>query len=492
MSFGFGYGLGFGGYSAKYDNDAQNYFDYFSDLPVTYKNAVNIFVTELKKYGLWQKLKYGLLCPITLDDTKTVLDLKTATILSGAKLEGQSSTGNRSAMCCTTPIGFRFIIAEDRVETGAIASAIHIVNDMCIVHNSLFDNGTGSTNFYGANQGSSNTWVLTPRSGTNTLTQRWYSNTNNSGSNQITGITSDLGDWVSSRRSLTDAEIYNNGVSIASFANGGGGLPNVQFFLGGQNNAGVISNERAHTCLFHLQFSGLTDSEVTNLKICTDNYKSNINVSTITRNLIWDGNSLSVYENKNAMRAALYYSFNNNKKTYKWENKAIGGQTTASMISDYATEIAPLYNATYYNNIYVMWEGRNDFYNGHSAADVKINILALKDLAISTGFTVIIPICSATKFTGNIGGLSETNYNLGIDEINQYIMSLHNGTTVYSIDLTYVGVQAWRSDYASDADYNTALTNIRTTYTIDETHLTKEGYRLVGYAIATQALDLIG
>jgi hypothetical protein len=491
MGFGFKFGLSnsiFNGDGARYDSSSQAYFNAFGDLPTPYKEAVNRLVLDLKSNSLWTKLKFGVLSAVTLDDTKTVTDLKTGTILTTGALQGNGTTGDRTSMVCPLPQGFWFK-NNDYINSGANVSTVHTLNDSCIVHSILETTPAASQNAWGATENASAAYVLTPRGGSNTLTQRWYTQTNNAGSNTISSITSTNGRWISSRRSATDAEIYLDNTSKGTFANGGGSLPNLVMYIGAQNNASVAGNHFAHICPYHLWFSGLSDAEVSTLNTILTTYETNALIASFTRKIVFDGNSLMQYDNYGTMRKCLYYAFADGK-AYLARNYSVGGQTLADMIADYASQVAPQYDGAKAQNIYVMFEGRNDLYFGASIATVKANYESLRDLALATGFKVVIPTITATKWEGNTGR-SETQYNLDVDEINIWLRTLATAT-VKIVDLNLVGLNVPRANYASDAAYNTAIDAVQALYTLDGTHFNPEGNRLCGKAIYDQALDLIG
>src|SRR3990167_6417496 len=270
------------------DPDAQAYFTAIGDLPSNYQQVVNTFVLDLKTYGLWTKLKFGILPAVTLDDTDTVTDLKTATKLTGAALKGTTDTGNRNVMTCPTPAGFHMLNASsDYIKTGAIPTSLHTLNDTCIAHGVL-ENVTGASTFnYSAFQGAANSLQANFRSGGNSAIVDNYSNTGNAGRNTFSGVTDQSGDWLVNRRSATDIEAYRNGSSVGTAANGGGGLPNIEVYIGAQNSAGSPANYKNHTCTYHLQFSSLTAAERNNLITVINTYKTNLGFA-ITRNLIWD------------------------------------------------------------------------------------------------------------------------------------------------------------------------------------------------------------
>jgi hypothetical protein len=77
---------------------------------------------------------------------------------------------------------------------------------------------------------------------------------------------------------------------------------------------------------------------------------------------------------------------------YDTYNVAVGGQTLAQMIADFATEVAPLYNAARPANIYTVWGGTNDMGTGGGAtsgATTYARLVTLCQMAQAVGFQVV-------------------------------------------------------------------------------------------------------
>jgi lysophospholipase L1-like esterase len=495
FKLGFGEGGGFAPPGNSYANPETTAYINAVQSTKQYGSIVDTMITSMKSYGLWDKLKFGILSPITLNDTLSVVDLKTSTVLSGAELRGLTYTGERPQMTTPLPIGIYMKQTGDYVRTGAIPTSLHTLNNTCFAHGVL-DNVTGGTKFYYSSQQSTSA-VITGNLRTvgNSSIIDSYSTTANAGRNTLGGgtVTDVSGRWIHNRRSGTDVELYKSGVSIGTAANGGGSLPNVEMYLGAQNNAGTPASYGNHICTYHLELSGLTATERNNLETTMSAYESNLGtLRTLTRNLIWDGNSLSVYENWNTLRAASFYAYNSGKKLYRTRNFSVPGQTTAQINSDYLTQIAPEYSASYTKNILVMWEIRNDIYLGASTATAKTNLNTFITLAKTTGFTVVIICPHLSGYSGNTGR-TETQYNLAIDEMVSYAIA-NTGGADYVVQITNSNLWVARSEYASDAAYNTAVATkiANATYYKDGTHLTSAGYNLVGDMVAVQSLNLIG
>lgn len=492
--FGIARGIGFG-VATRTDPDAAAYISAIGDLPTAYQQVVNLLVVDLKTYGLWTKLKFGLLPAITLNDADTLIDLKTTTTLSGAALKGQDEVGFDRILTCPIPIGFYLKASTEHIKTGAIPSAIHTVNDTCIAHGILENVTGGSKFFYSAQQSTSALITGNLRTAGNSSIIDSYTTTANAGRNTFGGgtVTDVSGRWIHNRRSATDVELYRNGVSVGSAANGGGSLPNVEMYIGAQNNAGTPGAYANHICPYHLQFSGLTATERNNLETVLVNYYSNLGtLGTLDRNLVWDGNSLSVYENWNVVRAASYYAYSTGKKLYRTRNVAVQGNTTTQRLAAYPAGAGTEFQAGYSKNIYVIWEIRNDLYiGGVTTAQAKTNISDLVALAKATGYTVVVVPPHLATYVGN-SGRTETQWNLAIDEMYTYVQANSFGAD-YVIQITDTDLWVPRSEFGSDAAYNTAVAaKVAGSKYFDGTHLNPSGGNSIGQIIANQSLDLIG
>lgn len=493
--YGYGYGLNKYSYSSGYINTETTAYINATSSSSTYGSVVDLLITDLKTYGLWDKMVFGMLSPITLDDTLSVVDLKTAVVLSGAAIKGTTDTGTRATMTTPLPTGINMKQSGDYVKTGAIPTTLHTVNSTCIAHGVLENVAGGTKYYYSSFQGASNSFQGNLRSAGNSAIIDSYANVGNAGRNTLGGgtVTDVSGRWIHNRRSATDVELYRNGVSVGTAANGGGALPNIEMFLGAQNSAGTPANYGNHKCTYHLEFSGLTATERNNLETTMSSYESNLgSLRSLTRNLVWDGNSISVYDNWGQVRKSLYYAYNTSNKLYRTNNVSVAGQTTSDMLADYAAQVAPLYSGSYTKNIYIIDEIRNDIYLGASTTTAKQNLTDLVTAAKATGWTVVVRNVRFSNYSGNTGR-TETQFNLAMDEMATYITSNSFGAD-YIVEVTSPILWDARSNYASDAAYNSYIATqiANTDYYTDGTHPAPEYARLTGYDTATQALNLIG
>lgn len=74
--------------------------------------------------------------------------------------------------------------------------------------------------------------------------------------------------------------------------------------------------------------------------------------------------------------------------TYVISNVAVPGETLATMLANYSTNVAPLFKAGKKNVVFI-WGGTNDFQGGASEPTVYANLTSYISAAHATGFTVV-------------------------------------------------------------------------------------------------------
>lgn len=79
------------------------------------------------------------------------------------------------------------------------------------------------------------------------------------------GISTPFGFIVASRTAANSHAIYRNGSSVASNATSGGALPNVELYVGAQNNSGVAASWDVGPYAFYGAGRGLSAAEVATL-----------------------------------------------------------------------------------------------------------------------------------------------------------------------------------------------------------------------------------
>lgn len=144
-------------------------------------------------------------------------------------------------------------------------------------------------------------------------------------------------------------------------------------------------------------------------------------------------------------------------------NFGVNGQTTTQMISDFSTQIAPLYNIYRQKNILVVFEAGNEILANLSSTTVLTNLTNYVSLGKAAGFKVIA--LTVPKRADLTGGKETTR-----QTVNTSIVSNTIG-----------------ADYIYDAAAESAFSNTSNTtyYNVDGVHYTDTGYGVIAAGVNT-------
>lgn len=159
------------------------------------------------------------------------------------------------------------------------------------------------------------------------------------------------------------------------------------------NGNSVKSNIAANRLKAYIIYDRyLTDVQWLKLVNWAKNYYSNsINTQLpVTKNIVWDGNSLLATGNVQNNVIALHDTNVYSTYGYKTFSFGIASQTTTQMIANYASKIAPTYDPSVAKNILIVWEGTNDLRTIQNPTTVYNNIVTYCNLGRATGFKVIV------------------------------------------------------------------------------------------------------
>lgn len=486
MSFGFGFGLGnvfSGSPRISYDADAQALFDAVGDVPTVVKPYFNSLIVGLKAQGVWDNPNFwGIFCVPSLNAFNTLIEIKSRTIVSSFADTGSVSIPyNTARQAIPTFAGYSFRV-NGRINTGFIPSASQTLNNSSEFLITYTTESASTTFNYGALNSASqeNTFSVRQSGG---LFADAYNTTIGTGRINVASVDGAGGVYIKNRRSSSYMSVVKNGTVIGSITGNGGSLPSIGVMLNCYNNAGTPSTRRngSPICGWGSFGSGLTASQETGINTVLSTWQTSmqrLDNSVHTKQIILDGNSHTVYWFAKMMRTIEY---NTIVSGWKYSNFGVSGQKTTDMSADYATEIAPLYNGSLSKNILIAIELTNDWHTTtNNEATVKSNFASYVSTAQATGFSVIVSPMMCRAFSGNAKGLSATDYNLGIDSINQWLLSGGSGAN----HVTPINPNTFiaRSDYGSDAAYNTAVAALlaNTSVFYDQIHLTENEYKTWG------------
>jgi len=465
----------------SYDVDALAYFTAITDIPATgnWRYAWNVLVCKHKLNSLWTEAHWIFPAPPSMETVKTLTNAKDATLDAQAAMAGNTKFGG------TYPCGYfldpafntyfrhdlpvgsgdnssAFLWAQLALKTPAAGFAMGADNTTATEFLQL--NEYGSTNLIAARVFSTAT-LLNPANPT------------------------PIGRYIANRNANNYFEAVKDNVILATNTLVHlGTTPNIHVPIGARNNNTTIISFGDGVYSHQCNYNGLSLANRSILDGIWAEFMTSVGRLNPTSQIIMDGNSLTTYSGSGGgnpshrmFKRCLYELAALNKYPIAL-NYGIGGQATAAMIADFATQITPKLNPACTNNIYIPWEITNDFRSNGNTATAISNYWQLCDDAKAAGFTVIAVTMVARDFTGNGAGLTETQYNLGMDTINQAIRTDYASHSDYLCDITDANLWLDRSSYASDALYNTAISTIvnNGTYYLDGTHLMNAGYDIVG------------
>lgn len=474
------------------DSDAIAYINAIGDVPTisNFRRAVDQLVISHKSNSLWTKLKWALIAPPTMGTTSALTDLVSASASTGA-LQGNTKFGG------TYPCGY-FLdpLYETRFKTGRTIQST--ANSTAFTTSQLAKKDVTKPVFMRVDTGATAFLQFGEFEGANVAIGKIF--------NTTTGIStanaSAIGRYWINRNSSTYFELVKNNTILATVATAHTGtVPAFEVYMGAQNSSGVISAYGDGLYSHLANYDGLTTAERSIADGIWATFMSTIGRLNPTVQIIFDGNSLSIYAGTGGgdpshryVKNTLYRLAEINKYPLAL-NYAIGGQTTTEMSADFSTQITPKLNSALTKNIYIPWEITNDFTSvgGGVASTAVNNYWTLCDTARTAGFTVIAVPVIARTYVGNGAGLSETAYNLGMDEINTLIRANWSAHADYLCDITNVNLWVNRANYANDAAYNTAISNIvnNATYYLDGVHLKNTGYDIVGLTMYNTLMNIV-
>lgn len=464
-----------------YDSDASAFCSNMSDMSHIGQQAVHRLVAYLKVKSIWTKLKYAIICPDTMDETQALRDLKNNVVYGSGILYANEN-------CVTnTPMGYSFqneTSLGNSIDSGRTLSAMGVsTTSCCIIWGEKRDFADANTYSWGSN---------------NSATQRMYARIKSGSISQITAFrdssslyvtnTDARGLYVVNKNALNYYELVKDGSLIQVITDTQAAtLPTPTVTIGSYNGGSYCPGVRD----FWAVFDGLTIAERDFAITAFNQYRIDMNrFGNYTKSIVLDGNSLTIKGADRMLRKSLYNLGLNN---YNSHCIGIAGQTTADMNTRYSTYAASKYDSSLSKNIYIALEIGNDLYKAFiTVAQAKTNMINLIASAKATGFTAVCMVPSARTYVGTTSGRSETQFNLDMDTMVQWVRAGSSGAD-YIVDLTNVNLWLDRSSYASDALYNTAIAGIvgNTSYFIDGTHMTASGYDIRGTDLANKLRTIL-
>lgn len=155
-------------------------------------------------------------------------------------------------------------------------------------------------------------------------------------------------------------------------------------------------------------------------------------------------------------------------KTFAAHHYAIGGQTQAQINSAFSTRISPYFRS---NDIYVIWEGRNDMrVNGLTGAQAFANLQTCITNIKGLGGKVVVCTIAKSNYTGGGEPADLVNY---INTYNALVRAISDP----DVSVADIGADSHFDDVA-DADNTTY-------YLSDKLHMNTTGQTLAASIVST-------
>lgn len=473
--------------------DTSDFFAAVGDVPTIAQTPYNTFVNTLYANGLYSKMLMALTFPPTLTNSKGLVDLVSATTISSFGDAVTTAPFNTRGSTCAPAHGFIIdgSYATSYIKSGFVPSIRNTANNHCTIHInttqlaaavSNYDNGA----FVSVSQACTmNNWFT----GNTQRTQR-YNNTGGQGLFSAAGANGNPGAYWSNTNASNYIEWGYNSLVSPSFTTttrgtgttNGGTQPNIQKYIGCLNNNNAPGGIVGQILAGFFEFSGLTPTErdIAVKACCQLVYDLGRTAANWSKKIVIDGNSHTVFWNEKMNRTLQY---NYVMQNIEFVSYGVSGQTTTQMLSDEGTQISGAYNGGYSKNFLIAYEMTNDMnVGGQTVTQAFNNMQTYVTNALGYGYNKVFvkkQFCRANPGSG--AGLttypSITAWNLAVDQLNSLLVPGCFGANVeiLPVDATHF---IPRSNYASDAAYNTAVSALLATNFTDGIHLYEDGYRV--------------
>ncbi len=477
------------------DTDASAYVNRPGDVVQYAKNAWNTFVKTLKSNSLWTGTQFIFASLPSMDDDVPLYNAKNNTKAAGAASHG---TSNRYPNIF--PSGVVFNSAHQQyIDFDILLTST--LNSTLVAWKQQINKPQGTEYVMGSTSIGAGTQslLLQERNASDLITGRMFGTTTGQ---LTTNNASSKGDLIVNRNASNYLEIVKNNSILATQtgAQTGTAIPSHKLPWGALNNIGVIGNYGYGTYPYIMNSLGLSTANRSILATALSTLSTDMKWN-FTKQVMLDGNSLTALNGAGdvryrMMKTAMYTMAQNN---VVWLSSClgVGGQMTTAMTADFTTDVIPKFNSGAATKVYIPFEITNDYSNNGNAATAVTNYWTLCDLARASGYYVIAMPMAARSYLNqgtNPSPQTETNYNLGMNTINLAIVAdwASHADQLADQILTDTDQWVWRSNYASDAAYNTALSAIvnNSLYYTDGTHNTDIIYDRRGVDLATRLLLL--
>ena len=477
------------GARTSYSAEATALFNYVGDIHPSTKTHIDNLILSFKSTGVWSQSSFFCIMMLpTLNALKYLVEIKSLTVLSTMRNSGTfSDPYNTVDVFPNVSEGISFK-NTGYVTSGFIPSNYWTLNSSCKIMCFTSDGSTGSSYDSGAVVSASQSSTFT-RLYTGTLANGdMYGTTVGTGRVQYGSATGVKGVYIQNRNASNYHELVLNDTVLDSRTGNQGSIPNIEEYINCQNTNGTAGTKRpAGTCTptIYMACDGLSTGTRATLSTALQTYLTNMQKKQVyTKQIVFNGNSHGTYYFQKKFRTIQY---NTLLKSYKYTSLAVSGRTTTQMLSAMAAELAPLYNAGYTRNIHFIDEMTNDLYaqtvKATAVSTVETNIANYCTTAVGYGFEVYVGLMAHRTYVSNGSGMTQTEWNLAVDACNEYVIANYVSWGCSGIYYPPTGGYLRRSDYGSDAAFNTAISTAladTTIYQTDSLHFKEPSLKVWG------------
>lgn len=201
--------------------------------------------------------------------------------------------------------------------------------------------------------------------------------------------------WIGWNRTASNvANNYFNGVNIETNTQTSTTLINLSLARFGAYNgsfAGGFYSSNRQACFY--AGSGLVSQKEIINALTINFFTPQATKAATTKRIIFEGDSrtgdasIPSLSNGYAMPKRALSNLGDN-----WIGAAVSkaNDTVQTMVTQYATEVAPYVNTSFIENVFVLWAGTNDIAAGRTAVQIKTDIESVCNSAKAQGYKVVI------------------------------------------------------------------------------------------------------
>ena len=431
---------------------AQALYDQLGDTPEWFKPATNDLIQSWVDTGVWDNPNfYAILCVPSLTQENTLIEVKSLTV----RAQYFPAIGSNGATFRTFPTNDGYMLTNKAIDTQLQPSTEMTINDNCdwmAIYEDEIDNGTFS---YGAFDNPAYLGLISNFGGIARAGSYTFGNV---ASNSVE--VGKAGVYMNNRTGPNYAEIVVNGnVGGVIDTVENGSLPVRTIWINALNRTGPTYRNQSRYAAWGSYGEGLPPATRDILSAAKQTWQNTLKRRKVdkTKQVIWDGNSFNAYWFAAIQRGTQYAL--GDDRDWHWDSYALSGKELRTMDSEYAATISPLYNGAYTKNIYIISETVNDYTLNNDLNATKATLASLVTKAKADGMEVLVMGGPVRRYQAAFAVPDQATLNLGLDDYERHLIA-QAPIQGYTYVAAPTNIWVFRSDYASDTDYNNAVATI--------------------------------